>query len=277
MKKVAVVTILILAMFLIRTLPCQANESVIYGCYHQPKGELRIVASFDQCKQNEVPIFWNQTVADGPAGPSGIQGPAGPQGPPGPQGPSGSVGPTGPQGLPGVAGPAGPAGPEGPAGSQGPPGPQGPSGVGSLGVYDGSGLFLGYLVDFNLTVFNPDIPAFLTLTKDLPPRLMGDPTVSLYYITGDCSGQPYLLSYDVTMYHLAVDTSHSPYVYYIYDTASQPVHYRDIGSEKDLSTSPPTCYSFVSDQTTAAYPVKVVDVPLLSQELQYPIIVSLIK
>ena len=283
MKKVAVITVLMLAMLMITVLPCKANENVIYGCYHQPKGELRIVTNLDQCKANEVPIFWNQTVAQGPVGPAGIEGPqgppgvagpAGPQGPqglPGPQGPPGSVGPAGPQGPPGVAGPVGPAGPAGPQGPQGLQGPQGPPGVGSLGVYDGSGLFLGYLVDSNHTVFNPSIPAFLRLTRDLPPRLIGDPTGSLYYTTNDCTLQPYLLSYGVTMNHLAVDTSCNPNAYYRYDTAFPPVHYSDIKSEKELLSG--TCYSFDESETTAAYPVKVVDVPLLSQELQYPIFI----
>lgn len=285
MKKVAVVTVMILAALMITALPCKANENVIYGCYHQPKGELRIVTNLDQCKANEVPIFWNQTVAQGPMGPAGVQGPAGPPGPAGPAAPQGSQGLQGPQGLPGSVGPAGPQGVAGPTGLQGPPGvagpagpagskgPQGPAGVGSLGVYDGSGLFLGYLVDSNQTVFNPSIPAFLMLTRDLPPRLIGDTTESLYYMTGDCAGQPYLLSYSVTMYHLAVDTSSNPNAYYIYDTSLPPVHYSDIKSEKELSTG--TCYTLdLSGQTTAAYPVKGVDVPLLSQTLQYPIFIK---
>src|SRR4030067_3827777 len=37
------------------------GEQVIYGCYNQKTGALRIVNSLTQCSRNETRISWNQT------------------------------------------------------------------------------------------------------------------------------------------------------------------------------------------------------------------------
>ncbi len=49
-------------------------NSVIYACYQQTTGQLRVVAAGQACLSTEVPLAWNQT---GPAGPAGPQGDAG--------------------------------------------------------------------------------------------------------------------------------------------------------------------------------------------------------
>ena len=77
-----------------------APEDVTYsGCYSKANGALRVVASGDDCRSNEVPITWNERGPQGPAGPAGAQGP---DGPPGEQGEAGEPGPQGPAG--GLAG-----------------------------------------------------------------------------------------------------------------------------------------------------------------------------
>lgn len=112
------------------------STSVIRACVN-PKGQVRIVESHQECLPREWPLAWNFRGIRGPSGPTGPMGPMGPIGPQGPAGPAGDRGPAGPQGpqgaqgvqgIPGPAGPQGPAGAEGPAGSQGPAGPAGPPG-----------------------------------------------------------------------------------------------------------------------------------------------------
>lgn len=72
-------------------------NGVIYGCYSNSSGTLRVIDnSTAQCKSNETALNFNQT---GPQGLQGIQGPAGPAGPQGPQGETGAPGPAGPSGA----------------------------------------------------------------------------------------------------------------------------------------------------------------------------------
>jgi len=112
-------------------------NGTIHGCYttgrtgvdDPNKGQLRVVDSASDCKNNETAISWNEKGVPGAAGatgPAGAKGDAGPQGPQGPQGPAGDQGPAGPAGA---VGDAGPAGPPGAAGAQGPKGDQGPQGT----------------------------------------------------------------------------------------------------------------------------------------------------
>lgn len=65
------------------------TDGIIHACVNSNSGEIRLVDADATCKNNWVPLDWNQ------------RGPAGPQGPPGPQGPTG---PQGPAGEAGVAG-----------------------------------------------------------------------------------------------------------------------------------------------------------------------------
>jgi phage tail-like protein len=67
-------------------------DGVYYGCYknHHNKlerqGELRVVASPDLCRDNEIAVSWSQQGPEGPRGETGPEGPEGPQGPEGPPG-----------------------------------------------------------------------------------------------------------------------------------------------------------------------------------------------
>jgi hypothetical protein len=120
------------------------DDGLIYGCYAQASGLLRVVEHTDStkpkdCSKTEIELYWNQTGpegAQGPQGPQGDPGPQGPQGDPGPQGPQGDPGPQGPQGDPGPQGPQGDPGPQGPQGVQGEPGPAGPAGPSGLSGYE---------------------------------------------------------------------------------------------------------------------------------------------
>ncbi len=68
---------------------------VVYGCYANNNGGLRVIDDSAACKNNETALNWNQ---------AGVQGPQGTQGPQGAQGPQGSQGPQGATGASGVSG-----------------------------------------------------------------------------------------------------------------------------------------------------------------------------
>jgi hypothetical protein len=125
-----------------------SEDAVIEACAGKNVGDLRVVPSVKNCRDNEIPMWWNQRGPQGPVGPRGEPGPMGPQGEPGkdgatgPQGERGEDGATGPQGETGDTGPQGetgetgaqgepgPQGEAGPQGEMGPEGPQGPAGPG---------------------------------------------------------------------------------------------------------------------------------------------------
>ncbi len=93
---------------------------VIQGCFQKNNGQLRVVVDPTQCRNDEVPLSWNQV---GPQGPTGAKGDAGATGA------TGAAGPTGPTGATGATGPTGPTGPTGATGPTGPTGPVGPTGT----------------------------------------------------------------------------------------------------------------------------------------------------
>lgn len=106
-------TMTILFMTIIAFAGIPGPNGIIYSCYNKVNGQLRIIDSNEQCKNNEAALNFNQTGPQGPQGIQGVQGPQGPQGPQGqtgPQGPQGQTGPQGPQGPQGIPGPQGPAG-----------------------------------------------------------------------------------------------------------------------------------------------------------------------
>jgi hypothetical protein len=70
-------------------LPIPGPDGRINGCYDVKSGALRVISEGEQCKKDELDIFWNQT---GPAGQTGATGPAGPTGATGPAGPAGAGG-----------------------------------------------------------------------------------------------------------------------------------------------------------------------------------------
>jgi len=65
--------------------------------------------------------------------------------------------------------------------------------TGSFGVYDGSDLFLGYLVSNEgqkLTVFNTEIPAYFSINTARSPNLQLTNLNELGFPSADCMGQP---------------------------------------------------------------------------------------
>ena len=92
------VVVVVLAIVLVGgvTWAFASDGNTIHACVNKSSGEIKIVDSSDDCKDNEQYLEW--TIV-------------GPQGPPGPQGPQGDTGPQGPQGATGPSGPPGPTGP----------------------------------------------------------------------------------------------------------------------------------------------------------------------
>jgi Collagen triple helix repeat (20 copies) len=105
---------------------------VITGCQAKSNGQLRLVASASECKDQELVVSWNSEGATGPTGPAGPAGPAGAAGAAGPPGHDGAPGPQGAPGTPGADGARGPAGPAGADGAQGPAGSNGADGAQGL-------------------------------------------------------------------------------------------------------------------------------------------------
>src|ERR1700759_1936321 len=59
------------------------DNGKIRGCVGNGNGQLRVLATGEQCKNNEVAIQWDQQGSVGPQGPAGQQGPKGDPGTPG--------------------------------------------------------------------------------------------------------------------------------------------------------------------------------------------------
>jgi hypothetical protein len=97
----------------------QPGDAVVTACASR-SGQLRLVDSASDCRNNETPLQWS---IRGPRGPRGEQGPTGLQGSQGPKGSEGPQGPRGERGPKGEQGEQGPEGPQGPQGAQGPTGP----------------------------------------------------------------------------------------------------------------------------------------------------------
>lgn len=65
MKKIILAIILSVAVIVITEMPCQAQGKLIYGCYGDKSGNLRIVGNLNECKKNEVPISWSSAPRTG--------------------------------------------------------------------------------------------------------------------------------------------------------------------------------------------------------------------
>jgi hypothetical protein len=126
---------------------------------------------------------------------------AGPQGPQGAKGDAGDVGPQGPIGLTGPPGPPGAAGPIGPVGPAGPQGPMGPSGTYSLVVDINNNVVpLGFHQHIGHTLTNSegvvaDVASIANSNVVRPGEVVTRQVLfivglgSLYFPTGDCSGE----------------------------------------------------------------------------------------
>jgi hypothetical protein len=153
----------------------------------------------------------------GPQGPKGDIGPTGPKGAQGEPGDAGPIGFTGPPGQQGDVGPIGPMGDQGPQGEQGQtgetgpkgdPGAQGPRGKAALGanILDRTGQLIGRWQggigpisgDYGLQstgafTLNEALGLFIRVGEPYnpdPATMIGRCT--LYFPTGDCSGQAYV-------------------------------------------------------------------------------------
>ena len=135
----------------------------------------------------------------GTPGPEGPKGEKGDTGDTGPQGSKGDDGATGPQGATGSQGAKGDTGATGAKGDKGDTGAQGPRGLGCFGLYDGNDVFLGYLIDSEISrflVYNPSIPGLYYVNPAKgdtagQPFLTFEAKSDLFFVSEDCSGQAY--------------------------------------------------------------------------------------
>jgi hypothetical protein len=98
MKKIVMVTLMVLAALSIMVCPCFAAD--ISGCYQKNNGQLRIVQNANECRPSEKYIQWNDEVgSQGPAGATGATGSKGDKGDIGVTGDKGDQGPAGSDGL----------------------------------------------------------------------------------------------------------------------------------------------------------------------------------
>lgn len=235
----------------------KATQDVIHGCVGKVTGILRVVSDPSQCRQLESAISWNQK---------------GEKGAPGPQGP---IGMTGPKGDPGAIGPKG---------EQGSTGPQGPPGIGNLGVYDGNGVFLGYLVNHyrddnpgSLEVFYPEVSAhFRILSKPSGPQsylpFIGPyETDTLYFTSEDCNGQAYITEQRIYFIHYSPSTN----IYFVVDNSVLPVDQSEIRSR--IERNGPCEKRDYWGVLNTPYPIKAIDFPLANVILKYPIIIKPIE
>jgi hypothetical protein len=70
MKRLALITTIILFNILTAYFLSHANDNIIFGCYKKNGGQLRIVSQESKCLSSEVPISWNQAGSPGTTGPN---------------------------------------------------------------------------------------------------------------------------------------------------------------------------------------------------------------
>ena len=287
MKKITIASIIIFLFLIGASVQVNADNNVIYGCLTKELGWLRIVGSPNECRSWEFAIAWNWM---GPKGDTGEHGPVGPQGPNGEKGDAGEQGSQGIQGAqgekaePGEQGIQGPQGENGNAGEQGPEGPQGPKGdpgLGNLGVYDGQGIFLGYLASFSgdkLEVFNPDLLREFSVKPDFDPYLITGNTSEIGYIystSSDCSSDFYIEQNKITGNALFQVFSYDNDTFFVVDMDSEPVQSTDILSRLDVEGG--ICEEFTGNKPFILLPIKFIDFPFSDVTLEYPIVVKSIE
>lgn len=261
MRRFAVILAVFTVLLIANCTESLAEENVIYGCVQKVTGNLRIVSSPGRCRPLEAPISFNQA---GPQGPQGEKGDKGDKGDPGPQGPTGQAGPKG---------------------DTGPMGLQGPPGIGNLGVYDGNGVFLGYLVSIAdssesgyLEVFYPDLSAYFSISVKssdppsyLPFIIPYQYTEGEYYFTSeDCTGKAYILNLSIFALH------YSDNLYFVVDNSELPVDrskIRSFGNALgDACVKIDDLGNPLDDRPY--YPIKFVDFSLANVTLKYPITIK---
>ena len=158
--------------------------------------------------------------------------------------------------------------------------------AGSLGVYDGAGLFLGYLADspgygqsLFYRVYNPSIPATLSVMLAYPPHFDATKISDIYFASTDCSGQPYSTTVNSSMSELLWLNYVTPNTFYILDSEATNDLFlprSDLKSNFNLTLNACEPVSLSSDQIVA-YPIKEVQVPLFNTPLTYPIVIKPIQ
>jgi len=225
----------------------------------------------------EEMIWINIQGIQGPQGLQGIQGEKGDQGLQGIQGIEGL------QGIQGVKGDNGDQGIQGIQGDKGDKGDQGVPGIGSLGVFNGDGTFLGYLVwqkdDATFTFIEPTYHLLVTITlqAQLPPNnyAITEEILQTWYASNDCSGDsrwsPHkpanALTYISYGERYAIDDPTVPRVWCdAADPGGCPIHsYRDSNGVCWYRDAPQTWF----------YKVRIVSSPLPT--LIYPVYVATIE
>jgi hypothetical protein len=205
------------------------------------------------------------------------------QGPQGIQGIQGEKGDKGDQGLQGIQGIQGLQGVQGDKGDKGDTGDQGVPGIGSLGVFNGDGTFLGYLVsqkdDATFTFIEPTYRLLVTISLQVqsPPNeyVITEEILQTWYASNDCSGDsrwsPHkpanALTYISYGERYAIDDPTVPRVWCdAGDPGGCPFHsYRDTNGVCQYRANPQTWY----------YKVRIVSSPLPT--LIYPVYVATIE
>ena len=149
-------------------------------------------------------------------------------------------------------------------------------GGGGLGVYDGSGAFLGYFVEFGSTgyvVFNPSIPGVLTVESDIETPQFIARVAGRVWVLENCEGQSYTFYQNFGsrgLYH----PQGAPASYFMVDTTLPILSGDEIKSQE---SGIGTCVPGDVFPGRPIFPLKQVDVPLMNQVLQNPIVLRPIQ
>jgi hypothetical protein len=155
------------------------------------------------------------------------------------------------------------------------------AGLGNLGVYDGQGIFLGYLVGFSgdkLEVFNADLLREFSVKPALNPYLITGNTSEIGYLystSSDCSMDFYIEQNKITGNALFQVFSYDNDSYFVVDMNSEPVQSTDILSRLDVEGG--ICEEFTGDELFILLPIKFIDFPFADITLEYPIVVKSIE
>ncbi len=152
----------------------------------------------------------------------------------------------------------------------------------ALGVYDGNGLFLGYLVQTTLLgagdiggflVFHPEIQAFFYLAGTFSPQFEVLTTDSLAFTSTDCTGQPYVQQSFGSQTLLAASLLGNT-TFYLMDTEVPVIRYSDVKSIQNFATN--QCVPESNSSTNIVfYGVKQIPKPpLFDTTIVHPLIVK---